>query len=128
MSSSMSKIFTDYASALSYALELKRVTQRNLAEKVGKHESQVSRWINDSVTPYRKTQKDIESALHLRIIQDSEGWKVIEDKDAQKAIDSVDQVREQVIHYKDKEPTLDDLPELVRLKKLLEEKIDKLIK
>jgi len=124
----MSKIFTDYASALSYALELKRVTQRNLAEKVGKHESQVSRWINDSVTPYRKTQKDIESALHLRIIQDSEGWKVIEDKDAQKAIDSVDQVREQVIHYKDKEPTLDDLPELVRLKKLLEEKIDKLIK
>ena len=128
MSSPMSKIFTDYASALSYALELKRVTQRNLAEKVGKHESQVSRWINDSVTPYRKTQKDIESALHLRIIQDSEGWKVIEDTDAQTAIDSVDQVREQVIQYKDKEPTLDDLPELVRLKKLLEEKIDKLIK
>jgi ribosome-binding protein aMBF1 (putative translation factor) len=128
MSSIDGKIFTDYASALSYALELKRFTQRNLAEMVGKHESQVSRWINDSVTPYRKTQKDIESALHLRIIQDSEGWKVIEGNDAQTAINSVDQIREEVIPYKDKELTLDDLPELVRLRKMLEEKIDKLIK
>ncbi len=83
MSSNYQNIFTTFSQALRYALEKKRFSQRELAEKLDIGDSQISRWLSGEVTPYVRTQKKIASALQVRFDKDSDGYAVIDLADSQ---------------------------------------------
>jgi len=69
---------------LSKALDIKRLSNREFAEIIGVHESQISNWINGRSTPYKRTQRKIISALGVSILEKEEGWVVDASSDSQK--------------------------------------------
>lgn len=128
MSTIDKEIFNTFGDALLSAIEFNGLNPAIFSREAGIDEGQLSKYINNKTTPRPRKVQELERNLNVNFIKEKNKWRIIPPNHAQEAIDLVDRVREQVIPYKDKEPTLDDLPELVRLKKLLEEKIDKLIK
>jgi len=85
LSSISRTIFTSFAAALIYALDIKRYSQRELANLLSMNESQVSRWTNGTVVPYPKTQAKVENALHVKFEKEEKGWYII---DQEKTINS----------------------------------------
>ncbi len=128
MSTISNKYFNTFGEAFSFAIDLNRLSQSDFAEKWGKDRGQVSKYVNNVSMPRPQNIKEIEELLNVRFLNENSLWSVIEEKRSQDAIDSVNSVREEVTRYKEKELTLDDIPELVRLKKEIEERIAKLIK
>lgn len=100
-------------------------TKTELAEKLGYNSvSGLTNWKSRGVD----WNKIIEKFPTLNVNYLKTGVGEIIDVRSQDAIDSVNSVREEVTRYKEKELTPEDLPELVRLKKEIEERIQRLIK
>lgn len=101
---------------------------------IGKDEAQVSHWANDRHTPYKRTQSKICEVLQMEIVEMEKGQWIIKEYDREKESsdeyakgssepysisDEVDSIAQ--------EPTLDDLPRLVRLRDMIDASIQKLI-
>lgn len=100
-------------------------TKTELAEKLGYNSvSGLTNWKSRGVD----WNKIIEKFPTLNVNYLKTGVGEIIEVRSQNAIDSVNFVREEAARYKEKELTPEDLPELVRLKKEIEERIQRLIK
>ena len=76
MSNKILNIFNKFGFALRYCLDYERLTQRELAEKLAKHDSQISKWVQNEVTPSRKTRQKINQNIILNINKSHKGWEV----------------------------------------------------
>ena len=72
----MLKIFNKFGTSLRYCLDYERLTQRELAEKLAKHDSQISKWVQNEVIPSRKTRQKINQNIILNINKSHKGWEV----------------------------------------------------
>jgi len=72
----MLKIFNKFGASLRYCLDYERLTQRELAEKLAKHDSQISKWVQNEVIPSRKTRQKINQNIILNINKSHKGWEV----------------------------------------------------
>ncbi|MEQ9091840.1 MAG: helix-turn-helix transcriptional regulator [Balneola sp.] len=76
MSSTIQEKFTSFYELLRYVIEFRRFSQRELAQKIGKDEAQISRYLSGEVVPYPRTQKKLFSALEVDVIKVNEDWVV----------------------------------------------------
>jgi len=97
LSSTTQEIFASFNELLRYVIELKRYSQREIAEKLQKDESQISRYLSGEVVPYPRTQKKLFSALEVDVIKKGENWILTSNSRSQ-----FDQLNEEIIDYDSK--------------------------
>lgn len=134
MQTNNQNIYSTFGEALSKALLDKEKNPAWLAKKIKRSRGQVSEWISDEHEPRPITIKKLSNVLSIEIKKTPTGqWELIypnQDRASQieKASQDVDRAKEIVAAYKKEGLSLDDLPELVRLKNELEKKIDELLR
>jgi len=128
MSTKSNDYFKTFGDALKYALDYNRLSQSDFSELWGKDRAQVSKYANNISAPRPRSIQEIEELLKVRFLKDNDQWKVYTDIKAQKAIDSLDQVKASIVAYKASEPNRDEIPELLELIDELREEIDKMIR
>lgn len=136
MSSTSINKFSSFGNALNKALKLKRLSNREFADILGVHESQVSNWINERTIPYKRTQRKITSALGVSILE-SDGYWHLSDLDHSQESDLPGQplpdqqeifLRKILIEGDELQTDVDDLPLMVKLMRKLQSEIDKHLK
>lgn len=128
-------MFDSYGGAVFAVLQERGLTKKWLAERIKPEDtslssvqSYLSRWTGGANVSEEYRQR-IERILDVRIKQNNKGkFEIRPGPVSYEAQSRVDQLREKAQQYKDAGPTLDDLPEIVRLKRELEELIDELLK
>lgn len=118
-----------FGEALSYALDLKNLSQADLSVMWNKDEGQISKYINNKSTPYPKNIRELGNLLNVRFIKLPEGyWQVVEDSLAIQAIDSVNRAEDLITVYKAKRRDRDEIPALLELRDMIERDVDELLK
>lgn len=122
-------IYETYGKALRKARKDYGLKQGVLAEKLNVNQSEVSRWENKGVEPLNHTKEKIEQVLSVNIAPVKGGWAINHSQDTPLSAREPDGPLFRIIDVdKDEELELDDLPQLIRLRDRIQEKIDKLVK
>jgi transcriptional regulator with XRE-family HTH domain len=66
--------FNSFGDALGKSLTYLGLSNRDLAKKLDKHESQVSHWVNNRAKPYNRTLTRINEALGISIYEKENEW------------------------------------------------------
>lgn len=136
MSSNKQKIFSKrfdtYADVVSFVLKERQLKQIWLVRQILKEDQsesslqqQMSRWLRESAPISEGYQHRINNALNIVVRKEHDGkWVILQDPQSRDE-QELYQAYEQGIDSVD-EPSLDALPQLIRLRDKLDEKIRKL--
>lgn len=130
-------IFPTYGEALKYERERRSKKQGGLAKELGINQSELSRWENKDMVPLEHNQEKIKQVLNIIITPVKDGWVVIDAQEGEKEnlTHTGDRFNEEGVRFRlidtvddlEQEPSLDDLPALVRLRDKLDRKIQELV-
>jgi|SRR5690625_334075 len=125
MSIDRQEIFKTFGEALIYAIKFKGFSQASFSREWDKDPGMVNKYVKNERMPRPETVKEMEQVLTVKIQETKEGWMVITDPDAQRAVDSV---RALINVYKARSPERGEIPELLELRDMIERDINDLVK
>jgi transcriptional regulator with XRE-family HTH domain len=125
MSTKTTNKYQNFSDALKFAIEKSMFQQGEIAEKLDKNDSQISRYVNGKITPRKSTIKKLQEVLDVKFIKVTGGWVV--STSPQKAINSIESVRDAIARYVESQPDRDDIAEVLESRDMLQELIDKLV-
>lgn len=126
------KKFNTYIEAVEEVLKNRNLQQKWLVEKIIDDEKfsslqqQLSRWINKKSRVSERYQRRINNVLDINVNQNSEGFWIIHSQTDSGSSES-DILLRLAIDDIEGEPDLDDLPQLIRLRDRIQDKIDKIV-
>jgi transcriptional regulator with XRE-family HTH domain len=125
MSTKSTKKYQYFSEALKTAIENSMFQQGEIAEKMNKDDAQISRYVNGKITPRKSTIKELQEVLGVKFIKVTGGWVV--STSSQKAINSIESVKDAIARYVESQPDRDDIAEVLESRDMLQELIDKLV-
>jgi len=79
-----------FGDALNEALKIKGLTQSEFADLMDIYESQVSRWINNQVVPYKSTISNIEKLISISFIKKDGKYTIKKHQEDEKEVNEDD--------------------------------------
>ena len=90
MSSQKAIEYNFFGDALNEALKIKGLTQSEFADLMDIYESQVSRWINNQVVPYKSTISNIEKLISISFIKKDGKYTIKKHQEDEKEVNEDD--------------------------------------